>query len=153
MTSFHAQLERDPLSLRVLRGLYDLAQADVPAETCVLGRMLGVRPSEVASGLLRLERLGLACAERARLTMRGLAVAVRLPALDVPAPARPKHAAEQPSVWPAPSGAPHARLSLLPGRPRALRMRRPSSAREDHAGLGRLSGVASSGVARRAAHR
>lgn len=153
MTSLHAQLERDPLALRVLRGLYDLAQADVPAEPFALGRMLGVRPSEVAFGLSRLERLGLACAERARLTMRGLAVAVRLPAMGVAAALRPKQEADQPSAWPAPSGAPRARLLLLPGGRRTPRPRMASRARKNHAGSGRFSGVASSGVARRAASR
>lgn len=73
----------DPLSERVLRALYELAQLDCPAHAGVLGRAVGVRAADLARVLLVLDARGLASAERARLTLAGLAVAVRAPALHL----------------------------------------------------------------------
>jgi hypothetical protein len=68
---------------RVLRALFELARLDYPASLAVLATCLGSSPTEVGRSLLTLERLGLAHAELARLTMRGLAVATRMPGLGI----------------------------------------------------------------------
>lgn len=75
--------ELDPLSQRVLRALYELAQADCPAHAGIVGRAVGIRPVDVGRVLLVLDARGLATADRARLTLRGLALAARLPSLQL----------------------------------------------------------------------
>ncbi|MDB4990719.1 MAG: hypothetical protein JWN04_5897 [Myxococcaceae bacterium] len=78
----------DPLAKGVLRALYELAELDCPAHAGVVSRALRsveleLRPSDVARVLLVLDARGLVVADRARLTMRGLAEAVRCPALQL----------------------------------------------------------------------
>lgn len=55
-----------------------LSLGDRPATAGRLGARLGVSPLRVAEGLLHLERRGLVDAGRARLTLRGLAIAAAL---------------------------------------------------------------------------
>ncbi len=64
--------------LAVLFALLDLARADVPAHAGEIALRLGLSATRVGESLVHLERRGLADAERARLTMRGLAVAQAL---------------------------------------------------------------------------
>lgn len=71
----------DPLERRVIRALYELAQLDCPAHAGVLGRAVGLRPGDVARVLLVLDARGLVMADRARLTLSGLAVASRVTTL------------------------------------------------------------------------
>jgi len=71
----------DPLERRVLRALYELAQLDCPAHAGVLGRAVGLKPVDVARVLLVLDARKLVTADRARLTLAGLAVASRVSAL------------------------------------------------------------------------
>ena len=66
---------------RVLRALFELAQRDHPARADVLARVLDTTPSLLARLLGALELRHLVDASRMRLTLSGLAVAVRLPAL------------------------------------------------------------------------
>lgn len=66
---------------RVLRALYELAQRDHPARSDVLARVLDLDPSGVESLLGTLAGRRLVDASRVRLTLAGLAVAVRVPAL------------------------------------------------------------------------
>jgi len=73
----------DPLAQRVLRALYELAQLDCPAHAGVLGRAVGLRAADVARVLLVLDARGLVAADRARLTLVGLAVGARTPALHL----------------------------------------------------------------------
>jgi DNA-binding IclR family transcriptional regulator len=68
----------DPLARRVLRALYELAELDCPADAGVLARAVGRRPADVVRVLLVLDARGLASAERARLTLLGLAHAARV---------------------------------------------------------------------------
>jgi DNA-binding GntR family transcriptional regulator len=68
-------------SSRVLEALYRLSgegDAGAPLDASGLGRALGVSPTRAAEALVRLEHLGLVDAARARLTLRGLAVAAAL---------------------------------------------------------------------------
>jgi len=69
-------------SSRVLEALYRLSgegdDAGAPLDASGLGRVLGVSPTRAAEALVRLEHLGLVDAARARLTLRGLAVAAAL---------------------------------------------------------------------------
>lgn len=67
-------------------GLLDLllTLADRPATAGLLGARLGVSRLRVGEGLLHLERRGLVDAGRARLTLRGLAIASALRAARVP---------------------------------------------------------------------
>jgi hypothetical protein len=75
-------LQDAPASARqVLRALFELAQADQPADAGSVARRLGLRASDVAQHLVRLDALGFVRAERARLTLLGLAAAARLDAL------------------------------------------------------------------------
>ncbi len=72
------QLHADPSSdllLRVLGALYLLSPMQAHIDASSLARRLGTTPTTAALALVRLERLGLADASRARLTLRGLAVA------------------------------------------------------------------------------
>jgi Mn-dependent DtxR family transcriptional regulator len=62
-------------ALSVLFAVYDLAAADVPAHAGRIAARVGLSPTEVAEILLHLEARGLVDAGRARLTLRGLAVA------------------------------------------------------------------------------
>jgi Mn-dependent DtxR family transcriptional regulator len=64
-----------PLLLDVLASLFHLARSGHPAHAGAIARRLGVSPSLAAEALVRLEQLGLCDAARARLTLRGLAVA------------------------------------------------------------------------------
>lgn len=73
----------DPLSRRVLRALYQLAQVDRPADAGSVGRALGMRPVDVARVLWVLDARGLARADRARLTLRGLAEATRAEPIEL----------------------------------------------------------------------
>ena len=78
-------------TLNTLRLLYELARHDYPAHLGALAGHLRLARTEVADCLLALERAGLVRADRVRLTMAGLVVASRLPALDV----RPPRLAER----------------------------------------------------------
>ncbi|MCG8557185.1 MAG: MarR family transcriptional regulator [Proteobacteria bacterium] len=75
-----------------LYALFELARADRPAQAGVIAEAIGSTPSVVARALVELEQEGLVDATRARLTMRGLAVAAALendakpPRLDIPEP-------------------------------------------------------------------
>ena len=71
----------DRTAQRVLRALFELGLGDCPADAGTLARLLSLRPSLVAQYLVRLDGLGLVRADRARLTLVGLATAARLPAL------------------------------------------------------------------------
>lgn len=62
----------------VLFTLVDLARADVPAHAGELGARVGLSATEAGEILVHLERRGLVDAARARLTMRGLAIAQAL---------------------------------------------------------------------------
>jgi hypothetical protein len=73
----------EPVAQRVLRALYELAQLDCPAHAGVLGRAVGMRAADVARALLVLDARGLVSADRARLTLEGLACAARVPALQL----------------------------------------------------------------------
>lgn len=64
---------------RVLRALFELSRAVRNIEAGTLAGELGLRPTQVGKALLELERRGLICVERLRLTMTGLARATRLP--------------------------------------------------------------------------
>lgn len=70
-----------PAVLRVLRLLFELGQADESAHVGTLAARLGQAPATTARHLLDLEVAGYAHAERARLTMAGLVLATRLPAV------------------------------------------------------------------------
>ena len=80
---------------QVLRALFELALADRPADAGSVARLLGLRASEVGGIFVRLDALGLVRAERARLTLSGLATAARLEAL--PHAFGPRHTQEQPA--------------------------------------------------------
>ncbi|MFT3926011.1 MAG: hypothetical protein QM778_25935 [Myxococcales bacterium] len=80
----HTALALEPSAQVVLRALFQLALADCPADAGSVARLLGLRASQVAQALVELDVQGLVDAERARLTMRGLAVAAGLPAITVP---------------------------------------------------------------------
>lgn len=73
----------DPVARRVVRALYELAELDCPASLVLLARAVGCRPADTARLLLVLEARGLASAQRARLTLPGLARAVREPGLGL----------------------------------------------------------------------
>lgn len=75
MTNAH-RTTRDTLVLDVLDVLY--TQAHVPSDASSLALHLGVTPTRVAEALIHLERRGMADANRARLTLRGLAAAASL---------------------------------------------------------------------------
>ncbi len=62
-------------ALSVLFAVYDLASADLPAHAGRIATEVGLSPTAVGEILLHLERRGLVDAGRARLTMRGLAIA------------------------------------------------------------------------------
>ena len=68
-------------SQTVLRALFELAQADQRAHIARVALLAGMSCPQVDAVLLRLEATKLVDATRVRLTMAGLAVAVRLPAL------------------------------------------------------------------------
>lgn len=61
-----------------LLALFDLARANVPASVERLGGRLGASDDRIRRALARLERDGLADAERVRLSLLGLAIATRL---------------------------------------------------------------------------
>lgn len=85
----------------VLYALYALAQADRPADAGSIARAAHLTTTQAAQALIELERCQLVDASRARLTMRGLAMAVSRSA---------KVAAERVQVQDAP------RASTLPPR-------------------------------------
>lgn len=62
--------------MQALHVLYRLARRDRPAELATLAAALGLRCAEADRLLTELERAGLVDADRVRLTMAGLAVAV-----------------------------------------------------------------------------
>ncbi len=63
------------IQARLLVVLFDLAQADRPANVRRIAEVLEVRLGEVANTLSELDRLGLVRAARVRLTFPGLAIA------------------------------------------------------------------------------
>ena len=63
------------LQARLLVVLFDLAQADRPANVRRIAEALGARLGEVATALNALDELGLVRASRVRLTFPGLAIA------------------------------------------------------------------------------
>ena len=67
------------LMLATVRCLFDMAREDRPAELGRLASRLALSCRQTDAILHELERAGLADAERVRLTMPGLAVAVALP--------------------------------------------------------------------------
>lgn len=84
----------DPLARRVVRALYELAELDCPASAGLLARALGLGPADLARVLLELDAQGLVSADPsslartsarfdARLTLLGLAYAVRQPELGL----------------------------------------------------------------------
>ena len=78
----------DPRSQAVLRALYELAGLDIPAHAGAVSRALALAgqtlgAADVARVLLVLDARGLAVAERARLSLRGLAEALRCPGLGL----------------------------------------------------------------------
>lgn len=62
--------------LDVLHALYRLAQGDTPADPVVLAQTTGLSVGTVLRTLDELDALGLAGADRARLTFEGLAIAM-----------------------------------------------------------------------------
>jgi|GEM_PF-2837354 len=70
----HANPSTD-LLFNVLETIYRLTPMQARIDASALARHLGTTPTEAARALVRLEQLGLADASRARLTLRGLAVA------------------------------------------------------------------------------
>ncbi len=68
------------LLFAVLDVLYTLSPTQARLNAGTLARRLGVAPHEAACALVHLEQRGLADAGRARLTLRGLAVAAALAA-------------------------------------------------------------------------
>lgn len=80
---------------RTLRALFELGRLDCTATTVsALAGALGLRATEVARALIALEQRGLVRADHVRLTLLGLGVATRLPALALSAPI----AAQKPRV-------------------------------------------------------
>ncbi len=63
------------IQLRLLVVLFDLAQADRPANVRRIAEVLDVRLGQVATTLSELDRLGLVHAARVRLSFPGLAIA------------------------------------------------------------------------------
>lgn len=70
--------DEEQLGLSLLETLYELARADIPATYEVLTEWLGAPRPQLQDLLTRLEAQGLADAQRCRLTMRGLVLAVTL---------------------------------------------------------------------------
>ena len=66
-------------ALRVLRALYDLADADVRVTRDLLERLLGLSTADVIAYVAHLRRKKLVNDARLLLTMAGLAVALNLP--------------------------------------------------------------------------
>jgi hypothetical protein len=109
-------------SQRLLRALFELARVDQAASAGSLARLLGRRAVEVAQLLVQLDQLGLVRAERARLTLPGLLVATRLPALGLPLTAQPgalREATAASERRARVSVARRSRQEPRPGRPRA----------------------------------
>ncbi|MDB4976869.1 MAG: hypothetical protein JWN48_5210 [Myxococcaceae bacterium] len=73
----------DPVALRTLRALYELAALDCPAHAGLLARAVNISVRDVARVLLVLDARGLAVADRARLTLLGLAEAARCAPLQL----------------------------------------------------------------------
>jgi hypothetical protein len=69
-----------PATHRVLVALFSLSRSTSPIDAGVLGRMSGLSPTGAGRALVQLEAEGLVDATRARLTLLGLARAVRLAA-------------------------------------------------------------------------
>ena len=72
------QLHANPTQavlFHVLETLHTLSAMQARIDASSLAHRLGTTPTTVALALIRLEQLGLADATRARLTLRGLAVA------------------------------------------------------------------------------
>lgn len=65
----------------MLRALFELSRQSSSVRIVEIASRAGVLPREAESALLRLERAGLAWSARGRLTLLGLGVAARLPAL------------------------------------------------------------------------
>jgi Mn-dependent DtxR family transcriptional regulator len=66
----------EKLGWKLLQALYELGRGDVDATPAVLGSWLGVPASRVQELMQRLDAEGLADAERCRLSMQGLVLAV-----------------------------------------------------------------------------
>ena len=70
--------DTEKLGWELLQALYELGRADQHATPHGLGTWLGVRPPDVQDLLRRLDTEGLVDAERCRLTMQGLVLAVSM---------------------------------------------------------------------------
>jgi hypothetical protein len=68
----------DPIEQQVLYALFCLSRETRHIDASSIAATLGLTPTRAAAALLALERAGLVDASRARLTMLGLASAVRL---------------------------------------------------------------------------
>jgi Mn-dependent DtxR family transcriptional regulator len=68
----------EPLAQSALLAVYELGSAERPAHVSDVARQLAVSHTEATRLLYGLDRAGLLWAERCRLTMPGLALAVRL---------------------------------------------------------------------------
>jgi len=68
----------EPLAQSALLVVYELASHEQPAHVGSVAAELGISRTEAAALLRTLEAAGLLWAERCRLSMQGLAVAIRL---------------------------------------------------------------------------
>ena len=68
--------EDEQLGLSLLETLYELARADIPATLDVLAEWLDTPEPQLRGLLTRLDAQGLVDAERCRLTMKGLVLAL-----------------------------------------------------------------------------
>lgn len=93
----------------VLYALYALARADRPADAGAVARATGSAVTETAQALVELERRRLVDASRARLTMRGLAIAVSQSAKRAAHQVQVRETPRASSLPPRPSSAPGAR--------------------------------------------
>jgi hypothetical protein len=83
----------DPSAHKVLRTLFDLADADVRPSLDLLGRLLDIDAIRAKVLVVELRRVGLVQRDRLNLTMAGLAVATSIPEAELepmqaPAPVR-----------------------------------------------------------------
>lgn len=72
----------DTAALKLLRAIFDLAEADVRPSLDLLGRLLDLDQARAKSLVAGLRRTGMVQRERLGLTMAGLAVATSLPAFQ-----------------------------------------------------------------------
>jgi len=69
----------NPTKISLLKALYDMAREDRAADLKKLADQLGLSCVETDQRLVQLEAEGLVDADRVRLTMRGLTIAVASP--------------------------------------------------------------------------